>query len=146
MATNRKPKRVTFSFDSDTPPDPGAPKYYTTLPELSWIRCLVLSWKRGQVQPTEVKPLAVPDDWHNYCGVDWGQKMALTTPADLTTTEAAAVLAVQPATVKQYIRRGLLSATKRGRDWFIPAAEVERFARERRKPGKPKSPANQPQD
>ena len=57
---------------------------------------------------------------------------------DLTTTEAAAVLGIQPATVKQYIRRGLIAATKRGRDYFITAAELERYKANRRPVGWPK--------
>jgi excisionase family DNA binding protein len=56
---------------------------------------------------------------------------------DLTTTEAAAVLGVRRDTVKRYILRGLLAATKRGRDWFISRAEVKRFQAGRRSPGRP---------
>jgi hypothetical protein len=39
--------------------------------------------------------------------------------------------------VKRYILRGLLAATKRGRDWFISRAEVKRFQAGRRSPGRP---------
>jgi excisionase family DNA binding protein len=57
---------------------------------------------------------------------------------DMTTTEAAARLRIQPATVKQDIRRGLIAATKRGRDYFITTAELERFEANRRPVGWPK--------
>jgi excisionase family DNA binding protein len=63
---------------------------------------------------------------------------------DLTTKQAAQVLGVVPGTVKMYIRRRLLLATKRGRDWFIPEAEVERYAATRRKPGRPAPPPDDP--
>lgn len=56
----------------------------------------------------------------------------------LTTHEAAARLALSHESVRRYINRGLLKAEKRGRDWFIDAAEVERFKRERRTAGRPR--------
>lgn len=55
-----------------------------------------------------------------------------------TTTEAATVLDVQPKTVTRYIERGLIVAKKFGRDYLIASEELERFKRERRKPGKPR--------
>src|SRR6266852_4293057 len=56
-----------------------------------------------------------------------------------TTTEAAAVLGVQPKTVTRYILRGPIQAKKHGRDYQIADEELERFRRNRRKPGKPRT-------
>ena len=53
-----------------------------------------------------------------------------------TTTEAASILGVKRDTVKQYIRRGLIPAAKRGRDWFISSVELEKFKRKRRSVGR----------
>lgn len=40
--------------------------------------------------------------------------------------EAAALLGVQPATLRQAIRRGTLEATKVGRDWHVnPQAVID---------------------
>ena len=44
--------------------------------------------------------------------------------------EAAALLGVAPATLRQQIANGRLRATKRGRDWWLTRAEVERYQRE----------------
>ena len=56
-----------------------------------------------------------------------------------TTAEASAALGVKPKTVTRYIERGLIVAEKRGRDYLISAGEIERFKRERRGRGKPKT-------
>jgi excisionase family DNA binding protein len=59
----------------------------------------------------------------------------------LTTTEAADRLGIKPRSVVQLIRRELLAAEKRGRDWFITMEEIERYERERlpaHRPIKPK--------
>lgn len=56
----------------------------------------------------------------------------------LTTPEAAALLGVQPKTVSKYIKRGLIKAERRGRDYFIAESELERFKIERRGRGRPK--------
>jgi excisionase family DNA binding protein len=50
----------------------------------------------------------------------------------MTTTEAAAALGIDPATVRQAIRTGRLAATRFGRDWQIDPAEVERYRQSRR--------------
>lgn len=55
----------------------------------------------------------------------------------MTTTEAAAVLGVQPKTVTRYILRGLIAATKHGRDYWIEPGELERFQQTRRGVGYP---------
>ena len=49
----------------------------------------------------------------------------------LTTHEAAERLGIKPRSVVALIRRGRLAAEKRGRDWFVEAAEVERYKSER---------------
>jgi excisionase family DNA binding protein len=44
--------------------------------------------------------------------------------------EAAAMLEVQPATLRQQIRNGKLFADKIGRDWHVSKSEVRRYSRE----------------
>jgi len=59
---------------------------------------------------------------------------------DYTTIEAAQELGVSPTTVRSLIYRKQLSAQRRGRDWFIAAAELTRYQRERRgRTGRPLS-------
>lgn len=58
-------------------------------------------------------------------------------PTPLTTQQAADALNLDHRTILQYIRRGLIEATKFGRDWQIDPAEIERYQRKRRKPGRP---------
>lgn len=53
----------------------------------------------------------------------------------MLTADAAKLLGIQPRSVNYLIRKGLLTAQKIGRDYHIEAAEVERYARERRAPG-----------
>lgn len=60
-------------------------------------------------------------------------------PGELTTPEAAALLGVQPKTISRYIKRGLIEAERRGRDYFIADAEIERFKAERRGRGRPQN-------
>lgn len=45
----------------------------------------------------------------------------------MTLTEAAALLGVTAATLRQQIANGKLRATKRGRDWWVARREVERY-------------------
>lgn len=53
-------------------------------------------------------------------------------------SEAAMWLGLNPATLRQQIHNGSISAEKRGRDWFIRRTEVLRYKRENRgKPGRP---------
>jgi excisionase family DNA binding protein len=59
----------------------------------------------------------------------------------LTTTEAAAALSVTPDHIRLLIRKKMLKVdAKRGRDWLIPASEVEKYQKNRRSPGRPKEP------
>jgi hypothetical protein len=53
----------------------------------------------------------------------------------MTTIEAAEALGIVPQGVINAIKRGLLVAEKRGRDWYIEPAEVERYGKERRPAG-----------
>ena len=45
----------------------------------------------------------------------------------MTLIEAAERLGVVAATLRQQIANGKLRATKRGRDWWVTPAEVERY-------------------
>jgi hypothetical protein len=56
----------------------------------------------------------------------------------MTTTDAGALLGIRPSSVKGLCQRGTIAAEKRGRDWWITPAEVERYRRERRGVGRPK--------
>jgi excisionase family DNA binding protein len=51
----------------------------------------------------------------------------------MTLTEAAAILGVTAATLRQQIANGKLRAVKRGRDWWVTPGEVERYRRESRR-------------
>ena len=53
----------------------------------------------------------------------------------MTIVEAAAVLGLKPSTLRLQVKLGKLKAHKMGADrWFVSAAEVERYARENRRP------------
>jgi len=51
----------------------------------------------------------------------------------MTLIEAAAILGVTAATLRQQIANGKLRATKRGRDWWVTSREVERYRQESRR-------------
>ncbi len=51
----------------------------------------------------------------------------------MTLLEAAALLGVTAATLRQQISNGKLRATKRGRDWWVTSREVARYQRENRR-------------
>jgi excisionase family DNA binding protein len=57
---------------------------------------------------------------------------------ELTTTEAADRLGLRPRSVVQLIKRGLIAATKHGRDYAIDEAEVARYVAQRRPAHRPK--------
>lgn len=57
----------------------------------------------------------------------------------VTVAEAAQQLDLSPVAVRQFIAEGRLRATKYGRTWLLERAEVARFARRKRAPGRPKS-------
>lgn len=48
----------------------------------------------------------------------------------MTLPEAAAILGVTSATLRQQIANGKLKATKKGRDWHVTPVEVERYRRD----------------
>lgn len=50
---------------------------------------------------------------------------------DYTVIEAAALLGIQPRSVRKFIERGRIAATKRAGVYFITAEEVERYKREK---------------
>jgi excisionase family DNA binding protein len=50
----------------------------------------------------------------------------------MTLIEAAAILGVTAATLRQQIARGRIKARKVGRDWTVTAAEVKRYAETRK--------------
>jgi excisionase family DNA binding protein len=56
----------------------------------------------------------------------------------LTTKDAADRLGIKPRSVVALIRRGLLAATRHGRDYAIDEAEVARYERQRRPQHRPK--------
>jgi len=51
----------------------------------------------------------------------------------MTLTEAAALLGVTAATLRQQIAHGKLRARKVGRDWTVTRREVERYRQESRR-------------
>lgn len=51
----------------------------------------------------------------------------------MTLSEAAALLGVTSATLRQQIAKGKLRARKIGRDWTVTAHEVERYRLENRR-------------
>jgi excisionase family DNA binding protein len=53
--------------------------------------------------------------------------------ARVTLKEAAALLGVTPDNLRQAIARGALKAVKHGRDWWVSAAEVERYRTQNRR-------------
>ena len=51
----------------------------------------------------------------------------------MTLAEAASLLGITAATLRQQIANGKLKARKIGRDWWVTPKEVERYARERKR-------------
>lgn len=51
----------------------------------------------------------------------------------MTLIEAAAILGLTPATLRQQIANGKLRARKIGRDWSVSPKEVERYRIESRR-------------
>lgn len=61
-------------------------------------------------------------------------------PIPLTTHEAAERLGLTTRSVARLVKRGVIRAEKRGRDYFIDEAEVARYLYKRRPAGRPKKP------
>lgn len=57
--------------------------------------------------------------------------MAMNTKPAYTATEAAAMLDTIPRTISRWLKNGVIEGTKRGRYWYISAAEVERMRKVR---------------
>lgn len=59
---------------------------------------------------------------------------------DLTTAEAAALLGLQPGTIRRYCELGKLAGVREAPDypWRIARAEVDRYQQERQRVGWPK--------
>lgn len=55
-----------------------------------------------------------------------------------TATEAAPLLGISPGSVRVLIRRKKIAAVKRASAWFISQKEIDRYNRERARPGPPK--------
>lgn len=51
----------------------------------------------------------------------------------MTLNEAALLLNLRPATLRQQIHNGKLKAKKVGRDWTVTPSEVERYRRDSRR-------------
>jgi excisionase family DNA binding protein len=51
----------------------------------------------------------------------------------MTLNEAAAVLGLEPDTLRKQAQRGVLRAERRGRDWHVTPEEVERYRREHKR-------------
>jgi len=54
----------------------------------------------------------------------------------MTFKEAAALLRVDPSTLRKQAHRKRLRATRKGRDWHVTRGEVERYRREVSRKGK----------
>jgi excisionase family DNA binding protein len=48
----------------------------------------------------------------------------------MTLREAAAILGLSPETLRSQIRNGRVSASRRGRDWWMTPGSVERYRQE----------------
>jgi len=66
-------------------------------------------------------------------GVRWMASRSESFGVAMTISEAAGSLGVTPATLRQQVANHKLRAEKRGRDWWVTAAEVERYRRENRR-------------
>lgn len=51
---------------------------------------------------------------------------------DLTTKELAEMAGVDPSRIRQLLLAGTIAGYKRGRDWFIPNAEAQKWLDSRR--------------
>lgn len=54
-----------------------------------------------------------------------------------TTTEAADYMGYEETTVRQYVHRGLMQATKHGPIWLLTKSECDRYLREKNPRGNP---------
>jgi excisionase family DNA binding protein len=61
-----------------------------------------------------------------------------------TTKQAAERLGISVRRVQLLIQKGSLPAEKIGRDWIIDDEDLEEFASQKRSPGRPSNPHNNP--
>jgi excisionase family DNA binding protein len=59
----------------------------------------------------------------------------------LTIKQAADLLDVTPMTVRRHLKAGDIKYERPGREYLIWQSELERYAREKRGPGRPPRPA-----
>jgi excisionase family DNA binding protein len=57
----------------------------------------------------------------------------------MSTREAAEYLGMAENTVRQYLNRGVMTAVKIGPVWCVMRSECDRYRREKRDPGRPKT-------
>lgn len=55
----------------------------------------------------------------------------------MSTREAARYLGLAENTVRLYLYRGIMTATKIGPVWCVTRSECDRYKREKRSPGRP---------
>lgn len=58
----------------------------------------------------------------------------------LTTRQAAEYLGFAEDTVRRYIKRGIIRATKTGPIWLVDKRECDRYRRNKNSRGRPKNP------
>lgn len=61
----------------------------------------------------------------------------------MTTFEAADRLGIKARSVVQLIKRGMITASKHGRDYWIDESEIERYIHDRRPAHRPKAPSRE---
>lgn len=86
----------------------------------------IIAWEPGAFATLDLPPAP---DWvypgdHEPCRPSWGT---------MTIREAAASLGLVADTLRWQVHNGRLAAFKRGRDWHVTPAEVERYRRESRR-------------
>lgn len=52
---------------------------------------------------------------------------------EYTTRQASEILGIRSDSISKFIKRGAIKAEKRGRDWFIPQEEIDRYLHESRR-------------
>jgi len=57
----------------------------------------------------------------------------------IDTVTAGQLLGISKQQVQRLVTAGTIKATQYGRSWLIPRAEVERYAKERKPAGRPRS-------
>lgn len=84
----------------------------------------------GMNTTTEITEVAKLDAAAKYAAI---QHAPRSRSSGMTLTEAAAVIGVTSATLRQQIKAGSLAARKVGRDWHVTPREVARYQKEHRR-------------